>query len=281
VKKVANTITARKIKGPAHFVQRIKTKIQTQSAKWKTYLADLHERDIATIQQNGFGWPMRRNLREHYNPIFGPALAKFFGTNTRFGLADTLMHNLKVKKGKALEILEDGAGEGLAISELVETMRKSGVKVNATAIGLAKNPALEAQAKKMGIQVYAGPAELFVPKKPVDAIISLFGSIYFNPANFNAVYLGKEHLEKFAYSLKPNGILMAGVKAQYAKGKHKEMTPEQTTRFLQNLAQTFRKRNFKVGIFPFNDPNVEGQKPTHIIILQRLPGVKQAKQSVQ
>ncbi|MFA6268717.1 MAG: class I SAM-dependent methyltransferase [archaeon] len=270
-------VTIKKPKGPAHFVAIIKSKIQQSPTRWRTYVEDLHGRDIATIQGNGFGWPMKRSLKDHYNPIFAPALAQFFKSPSRIGLVEILLRNLPRKKSSTLEILEDGAGEGIGLAKIVEQTKASGIKVNATALTMAKNSVLEERARASGFKVVTGPAELFVPKKKMDLIISLFGSIYFNATNFRGIYLAKDNLEKFAYSLKPNGVLMVAFKAKFANGQSTEMNPEKTERFLQNLIKSFKKRNFRAEVFPFTNVEVEGPKPTHVLIIQRLPNLQRTK----
>lgn len=83
-------------------------------------------------------------------------------------------------------------------------MKKKGIETETTALTLHGNTALsERKAGGKIDKIVRGHAELFVPKKPFDVIISVFGSTtYTHPS------ARKEQLLKFAQSLGRGGIML-------------------------------------------------------------------------
>lgn len=131
--------------------------------------------------------------------------------------------------GKPLRILDDGAGNGDLLAGLKKKLNARRIKTETIGISLIRNARLLSRFENQEIDhVHWGIAERYVPRKPVDIIFSIFGSLYHTYKE-----VGKDHLLKFAYSLRPGGMMiMAGIFSKQG-------------RFRQNLQRAFEKRGFK------------------------------------
>jgi hypothetical protein len=179
-----------KAKGPAVHAKRVKEKIEANKSKF--------EENIARLKGMGNIWRLSNaDSYENYNHFFGPLL----GMSISEALA-----KIPRKKGKPLLIIEDGPLTGSFLAELKTELKK--LRIPCKTIALSLKPLAELKAKKrerLIDEIIEGPAEFFVSKNLADLIISRYGSI-----EYTLTELKKEHLLKFAFSLKKNGIMLVG-----------------------------------------------------------------------
>ncbi|MEW6295312.1 MAG: hypothetical protein AB1467_03370 [Candidatus Diapherotrites archaeon] len=238
-----------KARGPAYYVERVKNKINLQREKF--------DANVKYLQRKNITWVKDRSYFD-YNSFFYQAL----GTTIVEALA-----KMQRKKGKPLIILEDGSGTGRALEELKLRLLEKKVPNKTIALSLFPDDAL--MARKAGgkiDEVIIGPAEHYVPKKPVDAIISTRGSIA-----YTAPFIRKDHLLKFAYSLKKGGIMMVNFEVP------KELKPTKKESFsiqfkkidfqstLKGIERAFEKRGFKAKFYPQTET-----LNTYILIVRRI-----------
>jgi len=194
-------------------------------------------------------WEANRGYRI-YNRSFKAILGK--------SIVDAL-RVIPRKEGTPLTIIHDGIGEKARFStELKSKLNK--LKISSRIIGFSLEPSPEAKAKVGTVlwRLVEGPAEKHLPKKPVDAIISEFGSI-----DYAYPKVQKNHLLKLAYSLKKGGILMAGLGGGTIVDK----------RFMTGVVKAFQKRGFEAR---FGKPklfsplvNFSGTYPTFVLFVRR------------
>ncbi len=226
-----------KAKGAGYYAQRVKEKIKKDETKFKDHLQMVLNENLKYRDDHGF---------RHYNKVF------------RFALNNEILDELKkIPRGKKrpLVIVEDGAGEGVFLAKLKSELRKAGIPCETTALELTNNfELLKKFVRKEIDKLPVGPAENFVPEKPVDAIISLHGSIHFTLKD-----LRKDHLLKFAHSLRKGGIMLVGFSGQAGILNRKQKT---------ELERAFQKRGFQAKfhvypkLFPLGAPDA-------ILILRR------------
>ncbi len=117
------------------------------------------------------------------------------------GLSFASFCEQQARSGKSLRILEDGPGNGDLLVGLKRELNARRIKTETIGISLVRNPQLLSRVTNHEIdRVHWGIAERYVPRKPVDIILSIFGSLCHT---FEEVK--KDHLLKFAYSLRPGG----------------------------------------------------------------------------
>ena len=135
-----------------------------------------------------------RGLRT-YNNIF------------RAGTGCNIVDSLEGLKRKKLVIVDDGAGrKGRFLVELKKALLERGIKSRTIAVSLRKRKGIERNREKGLIDEAAyGPAEEYVPREPVDAIFSVLGSV-----QYVQNLVKKDHLLKYAHSLRKGGIMMLG-----------------------------------------------------------------------
>jgi len=244
-----------KPKGPAFFAGRVRASLADKSVRDK-YAEELR-RNTVTARQ-GF-WNFRRSLRK-YSIFFGVSLCDFLGRNV--SIVDAIV-SLR-PKGQTVRLLEDGAGAAVALSELKKEIEARGVKCEATALGIHHKELLaDAVAKGRINQFVVKPGELFVPKKPVDAIISVLGSIDYALREHR-----KDTLLKFAYSLRRNGLLLAGFTGYpFNPRESSERSEEKMQVQFRHLEKSFVKRGFRARVY-----RSEGDltMPDWILIVQRV-----------
>lgn len=217
------------------------------------------------------------NLRSYsdYNRTFENGFKSFLKLGPTANFADALstIH----KSNQPMRILDEGAGRGYFLAELKEILKKRGIKTITTALTLHNNPELE-NSRRAGMinEVVVGNAEFFVPKKPFDAIFSMYGSL-----GYTLPQLRKEHLLKFAYSLRRGGIMMVGFKFKYEgielsdvnrglSGNPKKQRDISKGLSLENemegIERTFEKRWFDAKFY-----SVEGTRsmPNWMLIVRR------------
>lgn len=228
-------------------------------------------------------WKNDRTYHRHYNPFFSQVLSGFFNAGNEMSIAEAFAivakENGSGTKKHPFTIIDDGAGKGLALAELKEEMKKYGVETKTIALTLAPNEHLESARKSGKInQVISGPAEFFLPKKSVDAIISLAGSI-----QHTIPVLTKDHFLKFAYSLKRGGVLMMSFHINFHYPPN-HPARKNTKQYLQGLVNSLNKRGFeaRVGLnekeWSFEKENSPYPKytpanaPPYMLIVRRTKG---------
>lgn len=259
----------KKFKAPKVHVARIKKQIATNLfVPWSTRAKlDAHQELQVHKNRPGGTWTYDRGYHESYNPFFRQGLGEFFNKSAPLSIHQALKLIAKeTRRGTTnnpLRILEDGAGQGVAISELETELTRLGLKTKNSTLTLKSNPKLEAL-KKSGVisEINLGRAEFYVPQKPVDVIISVAGSI-----SHLLPRLQKEHLLKFAYSLRRGGILLASFSPQILSSK-RDYSKRENEKFMQGIVKSFQKRGFQAQIIP-NHQNV-ADMPTHMLIVRRI-----------
>ncbi len=143
---------------------------------------------------------------------------KTYGNIFRIGAGCGLVDALEGMRRKKLTIIEDGAGRnGRFLVEVKKALLERGIKSRTIAVSLRKRKGIEKNLKKGLVDEAAyGPAEEYVPKKPVDAIFSVFGSV-----QYVQNLVKKDHLLKYAHSLRKGGIMMLGFYVAEA-GTHRQ-----------------------------------------------------------
>ncbi len=206
-----------------------------------------------------------------------------------FGLGKPLVTAfVEVPRGKdqPFRLLDDGAGEGVFAEEIGAELGKAGINCHTTALTLHENPALSARHSRGEIsEVVVGPAERFVPKRPFHAIVSMIGS-----TSYTLSPVRKEHLLKFAYSLAPGGLLLAGfeVATEAAKAltpgnipfgfsrrpKRGRKMPLETE--MRGIERAFDKRGFDARFveYPEVARQIDRVPRWMLIVRRRLPGEK-------
>jgi len=243
---------------PELFVRKIKRRNARNKDEWRSYLKRL-AKYTTHVSGNYFTrsrhrtWVQDRLYGMHYEPVFTFALKRFYKRPV-YDLANELAALGK----KNLTVLEDGAGQGIFLSDLRTNLRKLGITPRL--IGLhaeRRNPRLFARKKIKDIdELNRGLAEYFVPKKPVDVIFSLFGSIYYTPKMHEV-----DHILKFASSLKPGGIMLAGVDSIVAATFTRSTKREELQRLIQ-VKKVLTPRGFKVRVYGV---------PPHLLLGRSLP----------
>ncbi len=256
-------------KSPNVHVTRIKKQIASNLyIPWSTRakLDAIEESRIHRNKTRGI-WTYNRGYHESYNPFFRQGLGEFFKKSSTLSIHEAIkLIAEETKRGTTnnpLRILEDGAGQGIALSQLETELNRLGIKTKNSTITLNSNPQLEAL-KKRGIlsEINLGRAEFYIPKKPVDVIISVAGSI-----SHIIPRLQKDHLLKFAYSLRRGGILLASIAPQNFYSK-KDYSKKEAEKFMKGIVKSFQKRGFQAQIIS-NQQKIPNM-PTHMIIVRRI-----------
>lgn len=178
-----------------------------------------------------------------YNTFFSQGLSAFFKRPTTVMSALEYAAKNRPNKNRPFTILEDGAGMGIALAEITQTLRAKGIPTHSIALTLSDSHTLrEAQKQGKISEIKEQEAEDFVPRRAVNAIISYAGSI---THVLNEVK--KDHLLKMAYCLDRGGIMIASFHRSSipAKGKLLAQDPK---KYLEGIAQAFRKRGFRAVV---------------------------------
>lgn len=277
---------AGKLKGPAYYVGRIKEKMNKHHGEFDARHRMLYEAE-------GFQWWETRRDYEHYDLLFRGCIRQFFGeTANRISeggnreLAEHLAYRIPRNKRMPLEILDEGAGEGVFSSELKEKLRELGVDARITATTLeqpsegASRLALEKLKREKKIdKLVLGYGELFEPKQKYHAIFSMLGSI-----NYTINPFRKDTLLKFAYSLKRGGLLIVGFTYGRAEGGaertgveaiagtlgEKQGTKIDVRKEKEGIERAFQKRGFRAKFFEPIVGRLRFGLPNMALIVQRL-----------
>jgi len=251
----------RKAKGPAYHVKRLERIAEKDVPRWREHLERAAGQERMAREKQPFCWIDDRTYKKHYSPFFREALGKFFLGKGRLEILDALAM-VPMGKGRPLVVLEDGPGKGHFLVAAGKGLAEKRIPNRTLGLAFEKSPMLAARERKGRIrQIITGPAELFVPNKPVDAIVSFYGSI-----TYALPEMRKEHLLKFAQSLRKGGIMMAGFDLNALKGINLlKYGPES---FLRGVERAFAKRGFRAKIYPKPETFAENS-PSHILIVQR------------
>ncbi|MBU2099905.1 hypothetical protein KKG83_05875 [Candidatus Micrarchaeota archaeon] len=223
--KRKNAPKTKRKKGSAYYAERVKRKINERK---QAFLSHLQPK----LGQESL-W---RQFSKNYF---------FYDKCFKIGFGRSLLDVLKKlpkSKRQPLRIMEDGAGNGNCLASIKERLAKLGISTETTALSLTALPEL-AEKKQTGTidNVLVGLAEGFVPKKPVDVIISLNGSIH-----TTMPHIKKDHLLKFAHSLKKGGIMLI----RFAEPKGLSREPNENRRIsvlneARGIERAFDKRGFE------------------------------------
>ncbi len=232
-----------KPRGAAYYVDRIRRKVRTVPGSvprqvFRYYLekarkdrASNNRQDLIALTKYG-NWETRRGIGL-YNETLS-SLKSFFKNNSIHGIED-IASSIPRGKNSVLRVLDDGAGDGRFLEELKQKMLSKNIPTNTVALSLTKNPKLLEQKRQKTVdEVFVGLAEKWVPEKPFDLIVSFFGSI-----NYAIPGLQKDHLLKFAHSLKKGGVMIARLDL-----------PEPIQRkAIAGIEKSFEKRGFKARFY--------------------------------
>jgi len=187
------------------------------------------------------GWNIFRTWENDYELFFGN---KFMGK---------LESMAQERKGR-LKILEEGAGDCIAIEELAESLRKKGIKVEATAISL------DGRRYPEKVRLVRLPIETANIGRQ-DAIIGVYGALHYIESKAFEVkttgkprQLSKQVLLKYCYSLNKGGIAAIGL---IFIGK------------FQKIKQDLEKRGFKADLQNHYGPFSTGL-PSHLLYIERV-----------
>jgi hypothetical protein len=250
---------------------------------WGKSLRNTLENEKKVTKNQQGTWLFDRDYYRNYNPFFRQGLGRFFGRQEAMDIHEAFRiiaaENGSGTKRNPFRILEDGAGHGIGLAGLNEELSRMGITTHTTALTLKTNPQLEKLKQEGAIsEIVPGLAEFYIPKKPFDAIISVAGSMTHTPNRIT-----KEHLLKFAYSLKRGGIMLVDFHPGqlYSKNMYSR---KNTEKFLSGLENSFRKRGFEAQITfdgqnwrqtnipiwpkPISTPDM----PPYMLIVRRIKG---------
>jgi hypothetical protein len=205
------------------------------------------------------GWIVHRTFENHYEPFLSRGIRAIGAGNDLF---DWLMR--KAGRKRTLRVMDDGAGEGHFLNALSEKLGEAGIRCHTTALSLMIRPKLLEFFRQGKIdEVRPGFAETFVPTKPYDLIVSIYGSPHYTtmtheiPDPKTGTQLQKNHLLKMAHSLKKGGLLIVGI------DRLMDMRP----RARAHLEAAFKKRGFLLKCTEYwNNTNL----PFAMLVLQRV-----------
>jgi hypothetical protein len=252
----------RPLDAPKRHVERIKKAVKKRPKAWRMSQEKLSWHAFREHPLKRTRWESQRSYTKHYNPYFGPALARFLGKRPSTSLADCIA---SLQKGSSpIRILDDGAGKGLALASLKKKLSQKGVQTETTALTFESDPGLEARQRKGRIdRLVKGRAEFFMPKKPFDLILSLYGSLWYSPR-----FVAKDHLLKFATSLEKGGILMVGISPIF-NFKSTAMLRDNPEKVVQGIVRALEKRGFKARVFERPETVFKENLPHQILVVQR------------
>ena len=196
----------------------------------------------------------------------------------RKALGGSIIEALIALGRKSLEIIDDGAGDGRFLKEIKKKLSKAGIKSRTIALSLGGNENLALKRKLNHIdELKLGSAEDFLPEKPADAIFSFLGSI-----SYVEDLVRKEHLLKFAHSLKKGGIMMVGFELQTERRESKHgiiarglsRNPKQYQEIeseteMKGIEKAFYKQGFDAKFSRSNILTQQGY-PNWVIIVRRV-----------
>ena len=223
---------------------------QNQSKRWKNGMAHLQvekissmtgpgsqlrpkltlTRTVATVADRGFTSDRARGY-DAYNLVFRAHLQK--------EIVDLLCDIARLRNGRQIRILDDGAGDGNFLHEIKIKLAKKGISAKTTACTLNVNEKLKS--KNVDI-VYDGYSEMLVPEEKQDLIISVMGTLWYTLNEIN-----KEIILKHTYSLAKGGYLLlmtTGVSPNLAKSDEEAI--RHVDDVYRRIKQSFKKRGFEV-----------------------------------
>jgi hypothetical protein len=238
----------KKLGGPEYYRKRTKQLRRKTKRKW----------------YSGFFQEKGRHY-EQYNKLFS------------VGLGCSIVDALVGLGRKKLTIVDDGAGKGHFLAELKPMLKEKGIESETIALSVSRRLTLWMKKKKGLIdEVFLKDAAEFVPKKPVDAIFSFFGSI-----SYIEDLVRKEHVLKFAHSLRKGGIMAVGLNVVRVMGEsragdiHRGLSRDPIDRIMsletemKGIERAFEKRGFEASFVPSGLPSRKAY-PNWMLILKRV-----------
>ena len=221
-------------------------------------------------------WKAERGFL-HYNTLFSSGLQSM---RLGRGLIEALVR-IPRGKGRPLEVLEDGPGIGIFLSELKFFMNAEGVKTVTTGVGVHHVKELKEAEKEGKIdKVVRMFGEFYLPRKPVHAIFSVNGSILYTTGA-----LRKDTLLKFASALRKGGVMMVGFEFVEKRTPKSYLSQVMDTGFSENpieerrmpiekemrgIERALQKRGFRAQFHPIHQALVKTYSiPNWTLIIKR------------
>ena len=266
-KKISQAKTARS-KGPAYYRDRVRSLSLVEKRRWQAHTG--FSKMMEALGRAGRkSWTMTRGYAE-YNPFFRAGLGKFFGAQEPLDIASALK-KIPRSKNRPLVVVEDGAGEGVFLEQLKKELASKNVPSKTTALVLSEPDGFPLSKRhKAGLvdSVVAGQAEFFVPEGKVDAVVSFYGSLHYTM--FDAK---KDHLLKFAHSLRKGGIMMIGFEQSslFKLSDNLDQARAQMQKHSGALVRAFEKRGFRARVYKSHvrEQEREPKIPAYMLIVQR------------
>lgn len=229
------------IKTSTHFNKKIKDKLETKR------LVSIHENivnnslDIDKSKE----WPIYRGYKE-YSDHFNHGINKH-------GLGTSILDFLKKRFRQTKEtvsVLDLGCGEGNFLSEIKQMLKSEKIPSKTESLSLVDNIS-EKNSSHIDKRNIIPVIEHKSTKK-YDLIVDLNGAI-----NMELETIRRELVLKYAYSLKPEGILVMNV--IYSVGSEK----------LNPIIAHLKKQGFNAGFYKKNDSPASFHK-YNTLIIQRI-----------
>jgi hypothetical protein len=174
---------------PALRVRRIREKMQRNAEEVRT-----HYRKLRGIRRRAT-WVDDRSFE---------ACARFVKHWTSVDILEKMVEASNHGR-RAVNVLDDGCGKGIFLSELKVALLERHVWSVTTGLTLAPNKELKEKAGISIDHVHVGRAEKFAPTEKYDLAWSMLGAINYMPPA-----LRREHTLKLAHSLSPKGLMVVG-----------------------------------------------------------------------
>lgn len=159
---------------------------------------DKYVEKVVEINQ---GREYERDLRT-VNALFDEALGKLLNSENPLSIIEAVEQ--AVPEGKTIKILELGAGEGVALSELESSFMDDGRSVEVNAIEIDKERARILAEK--GIHVVNELAESFIPTEKYNLIFDTYAAVSYTEQSFK-----KDLILKYCSALEKGGILLVAI----------------------------------------------------------------------
>lgn len=257
-------------KAPAFYAGRASEKLGVKREALRRRLTKIARRPLFFG-----GWTTKRDYA-FYNTVFEHGLRQM---NLGENLIDALAR-LKPSR-EQLRILEDGAGKGVALSQIKQELEKKGVQTHTTALTLVADWQLKKRYQTLAVdELVEGMAEDYSPKHSLSAIVSVFGS-----ATYTLPEARRDHILKFVHSLSPRGLFLMCFYLDPAPKKgvitslspnQKNRRPADTPKQMGAIRQSLQKQGFRAEFFPFQTKRREVgiYYPNTILIVQRINSPK-------
>ncbi|MBS3061162.1 MAG: hypothetical protein J4215_01105 [Candidatus Diapherotrites archaeon] len=264
------------VRGAQTYVRRIKSALRRRPLLRKGLERRFKRMELFAREYPHRGWEASRGLSE-YNLFFGNALKRFFYARRSLDIAAAFSKIASLHR--PFRVLEDGPGEGFALSDLKKALTKQGIKSHVIGLAAHHLDSLRELKREREIDdVISSKAEFFLPKERVDAVISVFGS-----TSYTLRALRKNVILKFVYSLNRNGLLLMGFHfssrsetrlATISGGLSEQPVRNRTLSVeqeMKGIERAFEKQGFKARFFPVSSHRrVVDLAPNWVLIVQRI-----------